>query len=109
MMSHRLPGRSIIFTTLLIQNLYLLGQSYRQVNVRDIETYFLSETDEWKCVAKKMKRFNTITYVLDTELVTTTVATGRFLITPLTIDVEVPLEFSPKGSSVLFLISMTII
>ena len=56
-----------------------------------------------------MKRFNIITYVLDTELVTTTVATGRFLITRLTIDLEVPLEFSLKGSSVLFLISMTII
>ena len=50
-----------------------------------------------------MKHFNFITYFLDTELAATTVVTGGFLITPLTIDVGMPLEFSPKGSSALLL------
>ena len=40
---------------------------------------------------------------VDWEFVKTTVVTGEFLITPLAIDVEVLLKYSPKGSSALFL------
>ena len=42
----------------------------------EIEAYFLNEIEIREQIAKKMKRFNTITGIVDTGLITSTVITG---------------------------------
>ena len=46
----------------------------------EIEAYFLSEIEVREQIAKKMKRFNTITGIADTGLITSTVITGEISI-----------------------------
>ena len=50
-------------------------QSYRLNNIPKIEAYFLNEIEVREQIAKKMKRFNTITGIVDTGLITSTVIT----------------------------------
>ena len=51
-------------------------QTYRLNKLSEIETYFLDEIDARERTAKKVKRFNTITGIVDTGLITSTVITG---------------------------------
>ena len=51
-------------------------QTYRLNKLSEIETYFLDEIDARGRTAKKVKRFNTITGIVDTGLITSTVITG---------------------------------
>ena len=51
-------------------------QTYRLNKLPKIETYFLDEIDARERTAKKVKRFNTITGIVDTGLITSTVITG---------------------------------
>ena len=51
-------------------------QTYRLKKLPKIETYFLDEIDACERTAKKVKRFNTITGIVDTGLITSTVITG---------------------------------
>ena len=50
-------------------------QSYRLNKLSEIEAYFLNEIEVREQIAKKMKRFNTITGIVDTGLITSTVIT----------------------------------
>ena len=50
--------------------------TYRLAKISEIEAYFLDEIDTREKLAKKIKRFSTITAVLDTSLITTTAITG---------------------------------
>ena len=54
-------------------------QSYRLNKLSEIEVFFLVEIELRKQIAKKMKRFNTITGIKDTGLITSTVITGEIL------------------------------
>ena len=51
-------------------------QTYRLNKLSEIEAYFLNEIEVREQIAKKMKRFNTITGIVDTDLITLTVITG---------------------------------
>ena len=55
-------------------------QSYRLNELSEIEAYFLSEIEVREQIAKKMKRFNTITGIVDTGLITSTVITREISI-----------------------------
>ena len=48
-------------------------QSYRLNKLSEIEVFFLDEIGVREQIAKKMKRFNTITGIIDTDLITSTV------------------------------------
>ena len=50
--------------------------TYRLNKLSKIEAYFLNEIEVREQIAKKMKRFNTITGIVDTGLITSTVITG---------------------------------
>ena len=54
-------------------------QSYRLNKLSEIEAFFLVEIELREQIAKKMKRFNTITGIKDTGLITSTVITGEFI------------------------------
>ena len=51
-------------------------QTYRLKKLTEIEAFFLDEIEVRERIAKKMKRFNTITGILDAGLITSTVITG---------------------------------
>ena len=51
-------------------------QTYRINKLTEIEAYLLNEIEVRERLAKKMKRFNTITSIVDTGLITSTVITG---------------------------------
>ena len=52
-------------------------QSYRLNKLSEIEAYFLNEIEVREQIAKKIKRFNTITGIVDTGLITSTMITGE--------------------------------
>ena len=54
-------------------------QSYQLNKLSGIEAFFLVEIELREQIAKKMKRFNTITGIKDTGLITSTVITGEIL------------------------------
>ena len=51
-------------------------QTYRLNKLSEIESYFLHEIEVREQIAKKRKRFNTITGIVDKGLITSTVITG---------------------------------
>ena len=51
-------------------------QTYRLKKLTEIEAFFLDEIEVRERTAKKMKRFNTITGIVDVGLITLTVITG---------------------------------
>ena len=51
-------------------------QTYRLRILTEIEAYFLDEIEARERIAKKMKRFNTITGIVDTDRITSTVISG---------------------------------
>ena len=55
-------------------------QSYRLNKLSEIDACFLNETEVREQIGKKMKRFNAITGIVDTGLITSTVITGGYLL-----------------------------
>ena len=55
-------------------------QSYRLNKLSKIDACFLNETEVCEQIGKKMKRFNAITGIVDTGLITSTVTTGGYLL-----------------------------
>ena len=51
-------------------------QTYRLKKLTEIEAFLLDKIEFCEQIAKKMKRFNTITGIVDTGLITSTVITG---------------------------------
>ena len=58
----------------------------------EIEVYFLNEIEVCEPIAKKMKQFNTITSILDTDLITSTVITGGISIAAFARGVGLPVS-----------------
>ena len=52
-------------------------QSYRLNKLSEIEAFFLNEIEVREQIAKKIKRFNTITGIVDTGLITSAMITGE--------------------------------
>ena len=51
-------------------------QTYRLKKLTETEAYLLNKIEYREGIAKKMKRLNTITGIVDTGLITSTVITG---------------------------------
>ena len=51
-------------------------QAYQLQKLTEIETFFLDEIEVCERIARKMERFNTITGIVDTGLITSTAITG---------------------------------
>ena len=74
----------------------------------EIESYFLNEIEVREQVTKKMKRFNTITGIVDTGLVTTTIITGGISIAAFASGVGLPVGSALIGTSLLLSLAAAI-
>ena len=83
-------------------------QSYRLKKFSEIETYFLNEIEVREQNAKKMKRFNTITDIVDTGLITSTVITGGISAAALASDIGLPVGIALSGTSLLLSLATAI-
>ena len=82
-------------------------QAYRLRKLSEIEAYFLNEIEVREQIAKKMKRFNTITGIADTGLITSMVITGGISIAAFVSGVGLPVDIALSGTSLL--LSLTFI
>ena len=76
-------------------------QTYRTNILTEIEAYLLNEIEVCERIAKNMKRFNTITGIVDTGLITSTVITGGISIAAFTSGVDLPVGILLSGTSLL--------
>ena len=76
-------------------------QTYRLTKLSEIEAYFLNEIEVREQIAKKMKRFNTITGIVDTGLITSTVITGGISIAAFASGVGLPVGIALSGTNLL--------
>ena len=76
-------------------------QTYRLNKLSEIEAYFLKEIEVREQIAKKMKRFNTITGIVDTGLITSTVITGGISIAAFASVVGLSVGIALSGTSLL--------
>ena len=77
-------------------------QTYRLNKLSEIEAYFLKKIEAREQIAKKMKRFNTITGIVDTGLITSTVITGGISTAAFASGVGLPVGIALGGTSLLF-------
>ena len=84
-------------------------QAYRLRKLSEIEAYFLNEIEVREQIAKKMKRFNTITGIVDTGLITSTVITGGLSIAAFVSSVGLPLGIALSGTSLRLSLATAII
>ena len=68
----------------------------------EIEAFFLDEIEVREQIAKRMKRLNTITGIVDTGLITSTVITGGLPIAAFANGVGLPVGIALSGASPLF-------
>ena len=83
-------------------------QIYRLTKLSEIEAYFLNEIEVREQIAKKMKRFNTITGIVDTGLITSTVITGGISIAAFDSVVGLPVGIALSGTSLLISLATAI-
>ena len=83
-------------------------QSYLLNKLSEIEAYFLNEIEVREKTAKKMKRFNTITGIVDTGLITLTVITGGISIAAFASGVGLPVGIALSGTSLLLSLATAI-
>ena len=76
-------------------------QTYRLQKLTEIEGYLFNEFEVRERIAKKMKRFNTITSIIDTGLITSTVITGGISITAFASGVGLTVGIALSGTSLL--------
>ena len=74
-------------------------QAYRLNKLAEIEAYFLNKIDVREGIAKKLKRFNIITGIVDTGLITSTVITGGISIAAFASGVGLPMGIALSGTS----------
>ena len=74
----------------------------------EIEVFFLDEIEVREQIAKKMKRFNTITGIVDTGLITSTVITGGISIAAYASGVGLPVGIALSGTSLLLFLATAI-
>ena len=76
-------------------------QTYRINKLTEIEAYLLNEIEVRKRLAKKMKRFNTITSIVDTGLITSTVITGGSSTAASSVPAVLVYPFTLSGTSLI--------
>ena len=83
-------------------------QTYCLNKLSEIEAYFLNEIEVRGKIAKKMKRFNTVTGIVDTGLITSTVITGGISIAALASGVGLPVGIALGGISLILSLATAI-
>ena len=83
-------------------------QTYCLRRLTEIEAYLLDEIEVCEQIAKKMKRFNTITGILDTGLITSTVIPGGTSIASFASGVGLPAGIALIGTSLLLSLAIVI-
>ena len=83
-------------------------QSYRLQKLTEIEAYLLNEIEFREGTAKKMKRLNTITCIVDTSLITPTGITGEISIAAFSSGVGLPVGIALSGTSLLLSLATAI-
>ena len=74
----------------------------------EIEAFFLDEIEVREQIAKKMKRFNTIIGIVDTDLITSTVITGGISIAVFASGVGLLIGIALSGTSLLLSLATAI-
>ena len=85
------------------------AQAYRLKKLTEIEAYLLDEIEVREWLAKQMKRFHTITSIVDTGLITSTVITGGASIAAFASGAGLPVGIACSGTSLLFSLATAII
>ena len=83
-------------------------QTYRLNKLAEIEAYFLNEIEIREQITKKMKRFNSITGIVDTSLITSTVITEEISIVAFASGVGLPVGITLSGTSLLLSLATVI-
>ena len=83
-------------------------QTYRLSKLIEIEAYFLNKIEVREQIAKEMKRFNTITGIVDTGLITSMVITGGISIAALASAVVLPVGIALGGTNLLLSLATAI-
>ena len=83
-------------------------QSYKLQKLTEIEAYLLNEIEVRERIAKKMKRFNIVTGIVDTGLITSTVITGETSIAAFASGVGLPVGIALSGTSLLLSLATAI-
>ena len=83
-------------------------KSYRLQKLAEIEAYLLNEIEVRERIAKKVKRFNTITGIVDTGLITSTVITGGISTAAFASGVGLPVGIALSGTSLLLSLATAI-
>ena len=74
-------------------------QTYRLKKLTEIEAFFLDEIEVRERIAKKMKRLNTITGIVDAGLIASTMITGGISIAAFARGVGLPVGIAFSGTS----------
>ena len=83
-------------------------QSYRLNILSEIEAFFIDKVEVCEQISKKMKRFNAITGIVDTGLITSTVITGEISIAAFASCVGLPVGIALSGTSLLLSLATAI-
>ena len=83
-------------------------QTYCLKKLTEIEAYLLDEIEVREQIAKKVKRFNTITGIVDTGLITLTVINGVISIAAFASGVGLPAGIALSGTSLLLSLAIVI-
>ena len=86
----------------------LQEQSYQLHKLFEIETYYFDEIEVREQIAKKMKRFNTITGIVDTDIIRSTVITRRISIAAFASGVGLSVGVALGGTSLLLSLATAI-
>ena len=84
------------------------SQTHWLKKLTEIEAFFLDEIEVRERTAKKMKRFNTITGIVDAGLITSTVITGGISIAVFASGVGLPVGVALSGTSLLLSLATVI-
>ena len=83
-------------------------QIYRLKKLTVIEAFFLDKTEVRERIAKKIKRFNTITGIVDTGLITSMVITEGIPIAAFASCARLPVDIALSGTSLLLSLATVI-
>ena len=84
-------------------------QTYRLKKLTEIEAFLLDKIEFCEWIAKKMKRFNTITGIVDTGLITSTVITGGISIAAFATSFGMSAGIALSGTNLLLSLATVII
>ena len=83
-------------------------QTYRLNKLIEIEAYFLNKIEVPEQIAKETKRFNTISGIVDTGLITSMVITGGISIAALASAIVLPVGIALGGTNLLLSLAAAI-